>query len=112
MEFYHKSKMAGIAKYQTLQSLGTKSLLSFFEPSPFINLQDELNMYLAKAFRKPFGDFFLSDNQGNVLPRFENDEWDFPSLLFFEHSYYVIRSTFSFNKGTTIKQPFMTSLYF
>ena len=112
LEIYYKSKMAVNAKHQTLQSLGTKSLLFFFEYSPFINHLDELNMYLAKAFRKPFGDFFLSDNQGNVLPRFENDEWDFPGLLFFEHSYYVIRSTFSFNKGTTIKQPFMTSLYF
>ena len=99
------------AKYQMLESKGTRSVTSFFESAPCFNIINELNMFLVRRYRKIFEDFYLSDEQGNALPRSEFEEFESPLsgvLLFFQHNFNTIRSTFSFSKDTKIKQAFMS----
>ena len=55
-------------------------------------------MFLTMLFRNAFEDFFLSDEEGKLLNRLQTNLCDSMVSSFFNQSYTMIRSTFTFNK--------------
>ena len=105
LALYRRAKKASDAKDQAIQFMyhDRKSILSFFESAPHINSLNEINMFLAIQFRKQFQDFFLSDEQGNILTRFESAVCDLFVMSFFDQSDTMIWSTLTFSEGLQIK---------
>ena len=97
---YRGYKKCLMKKYQVMQQIyqDKKSMLSFFEAVPYINPLNEINMFLALNFRRKFEDFFLSDENGKLLPRFENNLTDSIMSSFFDQSFTMIRSAFTFTE--------------
>ena len=75
----------------------------FFKSSPFINYLNEINMYLSIRYRKHFEDFFLSDDEGNLLNRHESFIVDAALSSFFTQSHTMFRSTFTFNDEINLR---------
>ena len=98
-EFYREMKIADEQKHRLLHKAlqDKKSMFSFFKSVPYINNLNEINMFLAIQFRSHFEDFFLSDEEGNILTRFKSTSCDSAVCSFFDQSHTMIRSAFTFN---------------
>ena len=92
--------------------------LQFFDGNNYLNNLNEINLYLGTMFRKTFEDYFLSDEKGNKLNRFDYLVCDGIVSHFFQQSPTTFRSAFSFNEGlrlqivdeTTAKEQFKLSV--
>ena len=99
-KLYREMKRGDMEKERSWQALRSdkKSIFSFLEYNPYGNNNlDEKDMFLTIQFRNIFEDFFLSDEQGNVLQRFKNSMCDSAVSSFFDRSNTMIRSAFTFN---------------
>ena len=105
LEFYRTMKSGAVEKDRLLRHAfkDEKSMLSFFESDPYINNLNEINMFLAIRFRKQFEDFFLKDEQGKVLNRVKNILCDSIVSSFFDQSFTMIRSAFTFSNDFELK---------
>ena len=108
LEFYRELKSENSLKNQLLHQAfrDQKSIFSFFESVPYINRLNEINMFLAIGYRKQFEDFFLSDQQGNVLTRSKNMLCNSIVSSFFDQSSTMIRSAFTFSNDLKLEEYF------
>ena len=96
LEFYRKMKKKKIVFQKSFKD--EKSINHFFKSVPYTNNLNEINMFLTMEFRNAFEDFFLSDEEGKLLNRLQTNLCDSMVSSFFNQSYTMIRSTFTFNK--------------
>ena len=104
-QLLHRKYKADMAKKETLMQhlyQDEKSIMSFFETVPYMNTLNEISMFLAIHFRKRFEDFFLSDENGNVLTRFDTDLIDPIFYSFFDQSNTMIQSAFTFGENAEL----------
>ena len=80
-----------------------KSIFSFLKSDSYTNILNEINQFLAMKFMKNFEDFFLSDEEGNTLTRSENVFCDSFVSSFFDQSYTMIRSAFTFSNDLKLQ---------
>ena len=108
LEFYRELKSTNSLQNQSFHQAyrDQKSIFSFFESVPYNNRLNEINMFLAIGFRKQFEDFFLSDQQGNILTRFKSMPCDSTVSSFFDQSFTMIRSAFTFTNDLKLDQEY------
>ena len=75
----------------------------FFDGDIYINNLNEINLYLSNMYRKSFEDYFLSDEKGNKLNRFNFGVCYGMLLHFFNQSPTMFRSAFTFNEGLQLQ---------
>ena len=75
----------------------------FFTSLPFVNYLNEINMYLSIRYRKAFEDYFLSDENGKPLNRYQTMIVDAQLSTFFTQSHTMFRSTFTFNDDINLQ---------
>ena len=70
---------------------------TFFVGQPFVSNINEINMHLSIKNRRKFEDYFLSDENGKVLHRFQSNTVDATLSSFFMQSHVMFSSAFTFN---------------
>ena len=108
IKLYHniKKQTEFVAKMAKAIENPANSWSQFFDGDIYMNSLNEINLYLSTMYRKSFEDYFLSDEKGNKLNRFNYMVCDGILLHFFDQSPTMFRSAFTFNKGLQLQVGF------
>ena len=100
LEMFHQhKKLADHAFSMINRILSNQPWCHFFEGGVYSSPLNELNSFLGLEFKKMFEDFYLSDEKGNPLNRFDwpTSVCDGKILTFFNHCPFTFCTAFSFD---------------